>query len=318
MILKEGSFKIKKIEETDENWLLYPKDSKNPIKIPKNRVYGKLPPVWKFPWRYHCLSIRTVFGFVAYAEMDGLILFDVPEEQYPENVKKEVARVRKIEETYAQLQKEYHDLLKKDLAKYLSSVPKVKELEDSISELPVCWRLYLKMLLPMQYQTSDSLQRLTLVYWLVTIANRLYKRHVNTDALLDISWASLDFRVRNWLTYDLNDLLVSEIENSPDHRNSKAFAFYYETRDELRRVLPSAPLRLEIYLVQTICRMLEVYADDMALLDRRRPTHLGEPSSEDSEAYYWLRKEMEFPKFSSLIVEKQFTDEEIANSHWIP
>lgn len=316
MILKEQSFQIKKIKQTEKDWLLYAKGYDKPFELPKERVYGDLPPVWKFPWQYHTLNVRTIADFAVYAEMDGLVLFNIPEEQYPERIKKEVARIRKIDEDYAQLEKEYADSLKTQLTEYLPQVPTANELEDSISEFPVCWQQYLKMLLPMQYRDTDSRQRLYLTYWLISIANRLYKRHVDTESVLDVGWASLDFMVHNRAVYDLTDVLVDEIEQNPDHRNSEAFAFYFEARAELRRVLPQAPQRLEIELIKILCRLLENYAEDLALLQRRRPyTLFGQTTTTDKESYRFLRKEMKLPKFTSLIIQKQFTDEEIDDFH---
>lgn len=312
MIFKEQSFQIKKIGETQKDWLLYAKGQDKPFELPKERVYGNLPPVWKFPWQNHTLNIKTVANYAVYAEMDGLILFNLSEEQYPEKIKKEVERLRKIEEEYARAQQEYADSLKTQLAEYLPQVPSVSEIEDSIFQLPVCWQLYLKMLLPLQYQDSDSQQRLNLMYWLVTIVNRLYKRHVDTESILDVGWASINFMVHHWAVYDLTDILVDEIEQNPNHRNSEAFAFYFEVRAELRRVLPQAPQRLEVKLIQTICRLLEAYADDLALLQRRRPyTLLGQTTTTDKESYRALRQEMKLPKFKSLIIEKAFDNQDI-------
>lgn len=316
MILKEESFKIKKIEETEENWLLYPKGKKEPIELSKERVYGKMPPVWKFPWNCHKLNIKTVANYITYAEMDGCTLFNTPEEMYPEHIKKEIAKRQKIEEDYARYAKEYEDSLKSQLTEYLPIVPEIKELEDSISEFPVCWQQYLKMLLPMQYRDADSRQRLYLMYWLVSIANRLYKRHIDTESFIDVCWAQLDFMFHNWTVYDLTDVFVDKIEQNPDHRNNKAFAFYFETRAELRRVLPQAPQRLEIELIKILCRLLENYSKDLALLQRWRPyTLFGQTTTTDKESYRFLRKEMKLPKFTSLIIEKQFTDEEIDDFH---
>lgn len=316
MILKKQSFQIKKVKQTEKNWLLYAKGFDKPFELPKESVYGDLPPVWKFPWQYHTLNIRTIADFAVYAEMDGLVLFNLPESQYPEQAKKEIARLRKIEEDYAQLEKEYADSLKTQLTEYLPQVPTTNELEDSISEFPVCWQQYLKMLLPMQYRDADSRQRLYLMYWLVSIANRLYKRHIDTESFIDVGWAILDFMVHNQAVYDLTDVLVDEIENNLDHRNSEAFAFYFEARVELRRVLPQAPQRLEIELIKILCRLLESYAEDLALLQRRRPyTLFGQTMATDKESYRFLRKEMKLPKFTSLIIEKQFTDEEINDFH---
>lgn len=316
MILKEESFKINKIEETEENWLLYPKVKKEPIELSKERVYGKMPPVWKFPWNCHKLNIKTVANYITYAEMDGIILFDTPKELYPEHVKKTIARIRKIDEDYEQMQEKYRASLKTQLTEYLPQVPEVKELEDSFAELPVCWHMYLKMLLPMQYRDADSRQRLYLMYWLVSIANRLYKRHANGESDFKIGWLQIDFLIRTTAVSNLNDTLVNEIENNPDWRNNVAFTFYFEARAELRRVLPQAPQRLEIELIKILCRLLENYSKDLALLQRQRPyTLFGQTTTTDKESYRFLRKEMKLPKFTSLIIEKQFTDEEIDDFH---
>lgn len=312
MIFKEQSFPIKKIKETEKDWLLFVKGDDKPLILPKERVYGNLPPVWKFPWQCHTLNVKTIASYAVYAEMDGLVLFNLPEKDYPEQIKKEAARLRKIEQEYARAQQEYADSLKAQLAEYLPQVPPVKELEDNIFELPICWQLYLKMLLPMQYRAAESQQRLYLMYWLVSIVNRLYKRHVDTESILDVGWASINFMVHNWTADDLNDVLVDEIENNPEHRDSEAFAFYFEARAELRRVLPQAPQRLEIELIKILCRLLKDYAEDLALLQRRRPyTLFGQTTTTDKESYRWLRQEMKLPKFKSLIIEKEFSDQEI-------
>lgn len=316
MILKEQSFQIKKVKQTEKDWLLYAKGFDKPFELPKERVYGNLPPVWKFPWQYHTLNVRIVADFAVYAEMDGLVLFNLPESQYPEKAKKEIARLREEEQKIACAQQKYADSLKTQLTEYLPQVPEIKELEDSISEFPVCWQQYLKMLLPMQYRDADSRQRLYLMYWLVSIANRLYKRHIDTESFIDVDWAQLNFMFHNWTVYDLTDVFVDEIEQNPDHRNNEAFAFYFETRAELRRVLPQAPQRLEIELIKILCRLLENYAEDLALLQRRRPyTLFGQTTTTDKESYRFLRKEMKLPKFTSLIIKKQFTDEEIDDFH---
>ncbi|MBQ9270878.1 MAG: hypothetical protein IJ218_01255 [Alphaproteobacteria bacterium] len=314
MIIKEKSFKIKKIKETNENWLLYPKGEAQPLIVPKAKICAKLPPVWKFPWQCHTLNLKSVADYVIYAEMDGAVLRNIAEDNYPEHVKQRIAQIRQCEEAFKQEKREHIGSLKVLLEEYLPQVPEIKELEDNISELPVCWRMYLKMLLPMQYQNADSRQRLTLMYVLITIANRIYKRYVNTDEMFDINCAVVDFTLRHWTVFDLTDVLVEEIENKPKHQNSKAFDAYFEVRAELRRVLPQAPQRLEVYLVQTVCGLLETYAEDLALLNGKRSyTLLGESVSGDSAAYQWLRQEMKLPKISSLIVEKQFTDEDVAN-----
>ncbi|MBR1825137.1 MAG: hypothetical protein IJ770_00935 [Alphaproteobacteria bacterium] len=316
MIIEEQNFRIKKITETDKDWLLYPKDSDKPIKLPKAYVYGNLPPVRKFFWQTHTLQIKKyadIIDFIAYAEMDGLILFDIPEEDYPQDVKQKIAHICKIEQEFAQMQQEYTDSLKTQLTEYLSRIPNVKELEDEIGKLPVCWRAYLKMLLPMQYRSTDSLQRLTLMYWLITIANRIYKRHIDTESSISVVFSLLRFAVNESFVQWLSDTMVEEMENNPKFADSDGFLFFQEVRNELNRILPPMPKRLEVYLTQVICRLLSAYSDDFSELELyRNRSFSGTPLSSDSQAYGYLRQQMKLLKFSSLIVEKQFTDEEIA------
>lgn len=313
MIVEEKSVSIQKIRKGKNRWLLYPKGEDKPLQLDADKVYGKLPPVWKFPWQSHDLKLKIVAKhFVAYAEMDGVVLFDVPEDEYPEQTKAEIRRIQSQEKQLAAAQEEYEEALKQQLIGYLPQVPEVKELEDVIAELPVCWRLYLVMLLPLQYQNDDVRRRLELLYHLILIANRIYKRHVDTQSRLDVALGSLRFMAHNSVFPNLSEEMAEMLETKEEYFASKAFTLYREVRAELLRVLPSMPKRLEVYLNHVVCQLLELYAEDLATLDRCRCRHLlGTPTATDKDAYSSLRREMKLPKFKSLLVEKQFTAEEI-------
>lgn len=313
MIVEEKDFLIKKIKKENGYWLLYPKGEKEPIKLEERIVYGNLPPVWKFPWSAHTLKLKKVVEkFICYAEMDGLVLFDIAEKDYPEEIKKEVARVRELDEKIAASHAAYIQSLKQEIAEYLPLVPVVENYEDNIDTMPICWQWYMRMLLPMLYQDDEARRRLYLMYWLITIANRLYKRHVDTESRIDIAFGQLKFMALEFAAENIYAYVLPELEDEPKFANSPAFKLYREIRAELQRVLPPMPKQLEAYLNQVVAKLSDVYAADYATLESRRPRHLStNPASTDKSAYRYLHSKMELLKFSSLVIEKQFTDAEI-------
>ena len=76
------NYKIKKIKLDGKYWVLYPKNEKCLIKLPVEIVYVNLPPVRKLPWHCHELELKLKENFIVFAWMDGLILFDIPKEEY--------------------------------------------------------------------------------------------------------------------------------------------------------------------------------------------------------------------------------------------
>ncbi len=313
MIL-EKKFRIRKITRNANVWNLFSKECDEPLCLEAAMIHGKFPPRKKWPWQCHDLTLKTVADkFPVYAEMDGQVLFDIPEDQYSDDIKKEIWRIEKIESDYAEFQKQYTDSINAQLRDFLPKVPQVADLEDEINKLPICWRAYFKPRLLMQYESDDARQRLSLMYHLVKIADRLYRRHTDVDAPLSVAFRSIEFSVCDHLSKTLTDSAVVEMmENDPSFRENKSFILFKETTYELKRVLPPAEQPLDLYLAQVVHRLLSDYASDYAGLVCRRPRDLwGDTINTDNEAYRYLRKEMKLPKMSSLIIERTFSDEEI-------
>jgi len=317
---EKKTYRIKKITKADGFWNLYPKGEKKPVQLPVESVYGNLPPVRKWPWQCHELNIKTVAlgKYIVYAEMDGRVLFDIPEDKYPEDVKKSLLHIQKIESDYAAFQQEHIQDINSQLAKLLPHLPKIDDLEDEINKLPVCWRAYLKMRLFMQYESPEARQRLVLTLLLVQIADRIYRRHVDGDAPLTVVFRSLEFSVCDELSDLWNCGLADEFDNNPKHKSEKVFMYYYETKQELERVLPPMEHTLKLYLIQLTHRLLSAYADDYANLVCHRPRDVwGDTVNTDNESYRYLCKKMKLPLLSSLVIDKKFSADEVEHFNFV-
>ena len=317
MILIEKKFRIKKITKNGDVWELFPKEGGEPVRLSTNLVYGDLPPRRKWPWECHELTIKTVsYKYPVYAEMDGRVLFDIPEDKYPEEVKQEVRRIEKIQMDYAEYQKQYAETINAQLHDFLPKVKPIADLEEEIDKLPICWRAYLKMHLMMQYESEEARQRLFLTYYLVKIADRLYRRHTDLDAPLSVVFRSVEFSLNKQFSDCLTQELAKEFEKDADY--STKYVVFKEVKLELERVLPPAPQSLNWYLNQTVHRLLAAYADDYANLVCERPRDLwGDTINTDNEAYRYLCSKMKLPRLSTLIIEKSFSDAELENFNFI-
>ena len=320
MILEEKSYRIKKITKSEGYWNLYPEKHDAPIKLKADLVCGNLPPVKKWPWQRHILNIKTVvFGkYIVYAEMDGLVLFNISEDEYPNNIKAEISRIEKIEADYAAYQERLDTSIKELLQKLLPQLPEIKDLEEEVNKLPVCWRAYLKMRLPLHYESNEAKQRLILTLLLTQIANRIYCRYVDGDEPLEVAFGSLKFSICD-KSFDLLECtLIDGFDNNQKYRNLKAFMFYNEIKQELERVLPPLESTLGLYLVQQICRMLSAYSSDYATFTLHRPRDLwGNNLSTDNLAYRHLCSKMTLPMLSSLIIEKKFSTDDVKNFSFV-
>ena len=315
-IIKKKTFRVRKIRKVGGVWQLFLKDKNaKPLEFSVDKIEGELPPVWKFPWQCHELIIGTVVEkCICYLEMDGKILFNLDESDYPDDVKKEITRLKKIDKKIEQWERERLEELKKQIVEYLPQVPTVKNLEDEINKLHMCWKRYLQMLLPMQYQGPEQERRLRLMYWLITIADRLYRRHVDMESPspLGITFAYAEFAMRELISQDWDDVVIGAFEQNPEYRNDEVFCFYDEVEQELKRVMPPMEKRLLIYCNLVIHQLLSAFANDFAELVIHRSRDLfGDTINNDGEAYRYLVTKMQLPKLSSYIIEKSLSGKEI-------
>lgn len=312
MIMQDKSFQIKKIVKADGFWKLYPKlKGVDPILLDVNKVYGELPVRWKWPWQSYKLSIKCYDDFIFYAEMDGRILFSISEDDFPEEIKKELSRMRAIERTSKELMQKYDETIKQQLAEFLPKVEPIACIEDKIPQLSICWRLFFKMRLSSVYQ-EDKEQEIFLLYRLADIVQRIYQRHVDDDAPLSVVFAYHDVALKSLPDTGYDGVCIEIMEKDSEYDKQDAYSLYREVKRDLLRIFPGIPRPLEYYLNFLVRDMLVRYADDYATLVCKRPRDLfGDTINTDNEAYGYLATEMKLPKFSSFIFNRAYTDEEI-------
>lgn len=315
MFIIEKSYVIKKIKSVADGWKLYPQDKKEKeIFISKQYYAGKMP--FKFPWQTFKLDIVYVWGskdeeigFITSAVLDGNKLFEVPKEDYPEDVKKRID----IGEELNRKKQEHIDTVNKvvisELALYLPLVL-VDEanlnLENRISKLNVDLRFYLKLHYFKGEKTPEYRQRVKLMIMLCSIAERMYKRHVNMDDCINVGLSAIGFDLFS-IGYTEDDMFFT--------KESPAMQTYFEVDELLTEMLPPIEnMRLRKYLNYVARDILRVFAQDYSLIYKGKldPFEFFHEEYSDEKVFRLNIEKMQMPKFKSFILPKVFSDDEIS------
>ena len=322
--IKDESFQIRKIRKANGKWQCFPKDKNAaPIELDADIVYGTLPSVRKFPWQTHLLQIKRADSFIISAVMDGLVLFEIPEEKYPENIKKELEHTQKLLQEIKEFNAAYDAKVKTAISDYLPLVPAVTDMETKISELPVAMRPYLKIRLYAGDKSAETKQRLALMYWLMTIVDRLYKRHVRKGTFESANGMLYFLAHRLDGTVDYNEAMVENMIENPQYKDSKLYVLYYEIAEQLNEVLPQLPKIVEIYCNYVVREVLYLVSQDIWEMEREETNHpryysiqrKETPHGIEERIYAHCRENMKLPQFVSFIMEQKFSSQEIENMH---
>lgn len=301
----EVSYLIKKIRRADGWWKLYPKGSVAPIYLREEYVHHKLPPVWKFPWQGHKLKIKVVVNnFISYAEMDGVVLFDIPEEQYPDEVKKIIAE-NWAADNVKRINAKYRKSVLEQIEKYLPQVPQVENVEEKINALPFCWRRFMQKYLFLQ-QDEKQRQKLMLLYHLVAIADNMYRRDVNCESVMDVVFAGGKYALFNLILNKDDAAHSMTLENDEKVIEHEAYDLYREVKAEFEQIMPQPSMRADIYLSMMICELLYMYAYDYSeLICQRQRDYFGDTLENDEEDYPRLIDKMRLPRFQPIFINEK-------------
>ena len=318
---RKESFAVQRIEKLENGWKFYPADgSKKPIFIDLQQFSGQLPRKFRFFWQKRQFEYEHYNEFIVSATLDGIRLFEIPEEKYPENLKKDLAAFRKKWADYLQRCKQEDEQLQINLRAYMYLIPSDKNLEDKISNLRIPLRVYLKLHL-FRSSAENIQKRVYLMLQLCQIAERIYKRHIKeTDKEHSPDWtctfATLQFGPLAhddiWPDYHFD--MVNMEKSTGIEKTHKVYATYYEAETLIRETLPTTNnMFIERYLNYLVRKLLGLFAEDWDTLQHnmRRSGWSNLRRCTDEEDYAHKYRQMKLLHHTNFILPEEFSQTQI-------
>lgn len=145
IFMTQRKFVINKIKKVDGGLNLYPVDEPSlPIFISNKYYSGKMPPFFQWPWEKIQVEILFWGNFISLLKMNGKLVFNVSEKDYPDELKKLLEQVQLEQERERKEKEAILAQIKVSLNKYLIDFPINQNLEDDIQQMHICLRAFLK------------------------------------------------------------------------------------------------------------------------------------------------------------------------------
>lgn len=317
IFIKQKTFLIDKIEKVDDGWNIRVKEKDvKPIHVSNHYYTGKMPPKFCFPWHKRKLHVLMVDDFVISAKIDDISLFTIDFNDYPEKIRERLLQGEEIVKKVNHQMAEEDNVVRQSLAKYISNFPVDKKLESKISQLHVCWRVYLKLHLLKDVRTKDKRRAICLMYKLIKIAELVYFRHVNVrksekENSMEVTFAPfiLDVKTNLWVNHHCP---IESILNYIG-TDTEIYGFLFEIDRLIDDQLPPVENSfLKNYLNFVVRKVLNLFAQDYATLQRFYATDAWyKRIKSDEEDYKDNYQQMSLLKYGSFILPRVFSDEEI-------
>ena len=321
IFMKETEYLIQRIEERENGWYLYPKsEAEVPIFISCQQYAGKMPPKFKFFWQKRNLMLKKYKNFIISAVLDGVLLFEVEKEAYPEELCQKIAKEEQRYQAYLEECKVQDEQIKKDLESYLHELYCSQTLEDDISKLRIPLRAYLKLHLFKGIPSSDLLERVSLLFILCQMAERIYKRHVKeTDKKrfgdLECTFATIKFgpALFGEMFPDYHFDMTGMEEAVGSEKSHEVYETYYEAQQLIEAKFPACPDDLKLYLNYVVRQLLYLYAEDWDELQ----SHFmqGGWSSQrlctDEQDYLYCYEKMKLLHYTNFILPEEIPQDKI-------
>lgn len=320
IFMRKESLLVKKIERKTDGWNLYPLDkNQKPVFISNKNYVGKMPPFFKWPWQKAELLITRVGDFQISATLNDVTLFEIPEENYPEEIRKELERGEKLLAAAEAYEEAENNKIKKALTEYLPLLPPNPDWENDFSRFKICLRAYLKLHCFKGQPGPEHDQRVNLMAQLCQIAQRIYTRHINENEFFGTINGQLKYGFRIWgSVYPHYSMDVKSIEEAVNDKSKTDTTLeeYYEADKLLTETLP--PIQNDLlrrYLNYVIRDVLSVFANDFSYFHCHLSKHgwSGKRLLTDEEEYTFQYKKMKMLKYTSFILPEQFSDQSIAS-----
>lgn len=299
-LLMKESMLIGKIRKESGGWTIFSSASRpDEVFISSEYYQGKMPPSFHFPWKALKLEFVRVNGYVLEASMNGELLYKLSEEEFPEAV------ISYIEQMAEILQSEHNNIAKREtevseaLKIYLVQIAVDPDLENKIFELPVCFRAFLQMHLLVGAQSEDAFKRLTLLYQLCDIANRIRRRY--HTHLYGVHAFPFGFHFDDWKLSD------EQLES-----RRSLYKLSPQVISVMNMVLP--PVEHQLLKRYLVCEVKRLIADFVADSDTLEGNYSYDPwmrrSKTDSEDYAKCWQKMKLPKFETLLLPDELSEEQ--------
>ena len=324
IFMTKKSCEVTKIEPTTDGWMLYPLDKKaKPVFISNKNYAGKMPPFIKWPWQKLKLEVTEVLDFQVAAVLNGVTLIEIKDVDYPPEIKEKIEKRRRhLQEIKLEDQQEDEEI-KAALVEYLQKMPvkKVALLENDLSNLKVCLRVFLQLHCFRGQGDKHHLARLNLMLKLAEMVQRIYYRRVDEKSFLGTSegcfWYSF-FRVFNRI-YDYHaaiNMLEKREKDSLIDEGVTAWDDYSEVDKLLDDWLdvPVENLKLRVYLNYVVMEVTYLFAyDNNELLYHLSKDAWGRRWLTDEQEYKQKYHKMKMLKYSSFVLPEVLADEVIVN-----
>lgn len=309
----EKRHQVSRFHQTDNEYILSTQDGSFEFHLDKGLYNGKMPPKFRWLWQRQELELKLfqINDFVVSAELDGVKLFEISEEDFPERIKQFIQKLCRFEEKMMQSaledRRKREDKLKQKLQVYISNFPVNKSLEEEATSLPVCLRTYFKLHLLCGKRTEDRLSRLSLMLEVLKVVELWCRRYEQEGPLGAVITSMCFINVPfDWF----EDVEMYRSVAKEDQMG--IFRNYDEVKEIISEHFPPIEEKsVRDYLIYIVQKIAVDYTSDCVTLDINHATNAwGERVFSDEQDYKEAYKKMKMRFHSNFILPETFDEEQ--------
>lgn len=309
----ERRHQISRFRQTDNEYILSTQDGSFEFHLDKGLYNGKMPPKFRWLWQRQELELKLfqINDFVVSAELDGVKLFEISKEDFPERIKQFIQKLCRFEEKMMQSaledRRKREDKLNQILQVYISNFPVNKSLEEEASSLPVCLRTYFKLHLLKGKRTEDRRSRLSLMFEILKVVDLWYRRYKRggTFGVVQTSFRFIHIPLDGLDNIEAYKKVVPQ-----------EYQHLFHDYDEVREIIserfpPIDDYMVRDYLIRTVQKIAIDYSSDCLTLEVNQIKDAwGHRINSDEEDYRRSYKKMKMLSHSNFILPENFDEEQ--------
>lgn len=310
---KEHNYVVDKVIKTADGWDLS-FDKTRHLSIRSTDYSGNLPPKKFLPWQKHHLHLFCIDNFVYKAIFDETLLYEIPEEKYPERIKEAIAKDLSLQQEVEAQWKAEDDHIKNELAEFLKNFPARINLDLDVKELEFLMRGYFRFHYFNGEPDEDYRKRLSLMFVIAQIAVHYMKRHIGTNPN---SWDKIDhlaMTLRSPFPGYRHPAEMYEDACADSGGTKGTLDRYYELKKLLTQYLPEITDESLLRYLNDVCQIfLYQFHNDFADFHERRHRNIrGEFIHSEKSDYKEHYASLKLTNFKSFILTDIVSDEDKA------